>query len=86
MNRQLIDDMLKLFCDRLLQLLQDHADLCDRADIEHPVTVRLLMTGLLGELTLAALAVQMTEDEFAALCRNSHQTARRNERRKKAKH
>ena len=70
------DDMDRLFRTRLHQLLVDHFDTCECADMDPGDTAQLLLRGLLGELVYGAIAVQMPQDHFAAMCGEAHRLLR----------
>jgi len=62
------DDMDLLFRERLHQLVVDHFDTCEYADMEIGDIAQQIIRGLLGELVYGVIAAQMPRDAFAAMC------------------
>jgi hypothetical protein len=75
--RQIAYDIQKHFADRLNRLVGDTADTCRAVDISWPLIVKLVITVLLVEISEAALAASMTEEEFINLCRFTYRKFRK---------
>jgi len=66
------DDMDLLFRQRLHQLVVDHFDTCEYADMDISDIAQQIIRGLLGELVYGAIAAQIPRDDFAAMCGEAH--------------
>jgi predicted nucleic acid-binding OB-fold protein len=74
-------DMVNLLEERLHRTLEDHADLCDRADINHEAIAQMLIAALLRELTIGMItAYRISEDDFTRMCREAYRTMTRHHR------
>ena len=76
MSREFSKDMCNHFSDQLRKLVCDTGDTCDAGDMDPPDIVRLLMSGLLLEVTKIAVIMKMDEDSFVGMCRLAHREMR----------
>jgi len=72
----MLEDLGRLFDDRLRALLVDTLDTCYRGGIGSQASMRMIFAVMLAELTAGAATLKLTEDEFAAAARMAHHAMR----------
>jgi len=65
-------DLHRHFSDRLKVLLRDTVETCLEADLTHKDIMSILLSGLLGEAINGAIAMNIPEKEYLALCRMAY--------------
>jgi len=66
---QMSIDLHRHFSDRLKVLLRDTTETCLEADLTGRDIMSILMSGLLGEAINGAIAMNIPEKDYIALCR-----------------
>lgn len=67
------NDITQMFHVRLRQLLDDSGDTAHRAGIDDDDISKILITGLLAEVVIGSLTLQMDETNFLRICRSAYQ-------------
>jgi hypothetical protein len=72
----MLDDMDELFRTRLRQLMRDHFDTCQRADLNNRDIAQIMLRALLGEIVWGAMAIRMERDAFTKMCSEAYRLLR----------
>ena len=72
----MLNDLGKLFDERLRQLLVDTLDTCYRGGVGSNAAMRMIFAVMLAELIAGAATLKLTEDEFAMAARMAHRAMR----------
>jgi hypothetical protein len=74
MKRQTValDDMAKLFADRLRTLMIDCFDTSIHAGVSEIEGIQLILSGLLTEVVFGSRTLHMTSEEYLDLCKRAY--------------
>lgn len=65
---RLMFDMSQMFTNRLRQLMSDCGDTASRGGLDDEDVGKLLVTGLLAEVVIGTLHLEMDEQDYMAIC------------------
>jgi hypothetical protein len=74
---RLTKDMGDHFTDLLHTLIVDTADTCEHGGMDAADTMSILVSVLMTETVRGAIAMQLSEDDYADFARAAHQRCRR---------
>jgi len=72
----ILNDMAKMFDERLRQLLVDTLDTCYRGGLGSTTSMQVIFSIMMAELAAGAATLKLTEDEFAETARMAHRAMR----------
>jgi hypothetical protein len=65
---RLIVDMSQMFSDRLRQVMSDCGDTAQRGGLDDEDVGKILITGLLVEVVMGTMHLEMDEKDYLAIC------------------
>jgi hypothetical protein len=74
-ENEIIKDMSKHFDNRLRKLIADTADICEIAGVNDKNVLKIVFTGLMYELVLASVVLNLDERDFGGLCQMAYREA-----------
>jgi hypothetical protein len=73
---KLMEDLHAHLGQRVQRLITDHINTCQIADLDNRDTAAVVLSAMLYEVTVAAYAMRMDEDDFIYVCMESYRHMR----------